>query len=427
MRKGSRKTLPGSHKAELHVAGDRSVRDRMLSLNQLALSEWSVDGPSPLRPKAQVLDLFSGCGGMSLGFAALGQVDGNFQLVGAVDVDAASLATYRTNFKVPSLQRDVRQLASERGALPRLIKNLPDYDESRPLVLIGCAPCQGFSTHAKKRWSVGADGRNDLVRSFAEVAVALSPACVVMENVPELITGRYSHHFEVFREVMEDAGYTVKWEVHNAAEFGVPQARMRSIVIAMPRPDFSLPEALIGPSQFRSVRQAIGDLPATTAGAAHALDRLHRSASHRASTLEVIRAVPHDGGSRPKGVGPACLDKVQGFSDVYGRLYWDRPAITLTHYARNPASGRYTHPEQDRGLTMREAARLQSFPDTFLFDGKFDDVFRQIGEAVPPLLAIAVARTVAANMADDDARQRETDQLLPAANYCDRGVEGARA
>jgi DNA (cytosine-5)-methyltransferase 1 len=101
--------------------------------------------------------------------------------------------------------------------------------------------------------------------------------------------------------------------------------------------------------------------------------------------------VPPNGGNRPEGVGPKCLTRVKGFYDVYGRLSWDKPSITITHYARNPASGRYTHPVQDRGLTAREAARLQSFPDGFRFEGKFDDIYRQIGEAVPPLLSCGVA------------------------------------
>ena len=121
---------------------------------------------------------------------------------------------------------------------------------------------------------------------------------------------------------------------------------------------------------------------------------MHKSAAHNKSTLEVIRQVPHNGGNRPVGIGPKCLDRTKGFSDVYGRLYWDRPSITITHYARNPASGRYTHPEQDRGLTAREAAILQSFPYGFEFTGKSDDVYRQIGEAVPPMLSAAIAANV---------------------------------
>ena len=121
---------------------------------------------------------------------------------------------------------------------------------------------------------------------------------------------------------------------------------------------------------------------------------MHKSAAHNKSTLEVIRQVPHNGGNRPVGIGPKCLDRTKGFSDVYGRLYWDRPSITITHYARNPASGRYTHPEQDRGLKVREAAILQSFPYGFEFTGKSDDVYRQIGEAVPPMLSAAIAANV---------------------------------
>ena len=118
---------------------------------------------------------------------------------------------------------------------------------------------------------------------------------------------------------------------------------------------------------------------------------MHKRAAHKKSTIAVLKQVPHDGGNRPAGVGPACLDRTKGFSDTYGRLYWDRPSITITHYARNPASGRYTHPEQDRGLTAREAALLQSFPIGFEFLGKSDDVYRQIGEAVPPLFSAGIA------------------------------------
>src|SRR5205823_10383420 len=123
-------------------------------------------------------------------------------------------------------------------------------------------------------------------------------------------------------------------------------------------------------------------------------DRMHRSAGHRKTTIKTIRAVPKNGGSRPPGVGPKCLDRIKGFSDVYGRLYWDKPSVTITHYARNPASGRFVHPQQDRGLTMREAALLQSFPMDFKFVGAFDSIFKQIGEAVPPKFSSAIAVNV---------------------------------
>lgn len=145
-----------------------------------------------------------------------------------------------------------------------------------------------------------------------------------------------------------------------------------------------MPRERLQPSQFVTVRQAFAGLPAVDVGQVDPNDPMHRCANHRRETINVIKAVPIDGGSRPEGVGPKCLQGFKGFADVYGRLRWARPSITITHYARNPASGRFVHPQQNRGLTMREAARLQSFPDKYLFTGAFDDVFRQIGEAVPP-------------------------------------------
>ena len=156
-----------------------------------------------------------------------------------------------------------------------------------------------------------------------------------------------------------------------------------------------MPDELLFEEEYKTVRDAIADLPYVDARSQTEMaDIYHRCSTHKQSTIDVIAQVPHNGGSRPKGVGPKCLDKVNGFSDVYGRLSWDKPSITITQYARNPASGRYSHPEQNRGLTIREAARLQSFPDGYLWNGSLGDVFKQIGEAVPPLLALAIATQI---------------------------------
>ncbi len=355
--------------------------------------------------------MFSGCGGMSLGFAALAHSLNAFELLGAVDINEASLETYRRNFAVPAIAVDIRELARSSRARSALLGRL-DYRADRPTVLIGCAPCQGFSAHRKKNWDE-VDERNGLVEAFTKVAVSMQPDCVVMENVPELLSSKYWSHFLYFRESLERVGYVVKQAVHNAAAQGVPQERFRSLVVAMKRP-FLLPFPRLPHQKFRTVRDAIGDLPVVTAGKPCKTDSLHKSAAHRASTLDVIRAVPKNGGSRPAGVGPKCLQNFAGFADVYGRLYWDRPAITITHYARNPASGRFIHPEQDRGLTMREAARLQSFPDGFSFAGTSDDVFRQIGEAVPPLLSVAVASSILASLRGEVPEEMPVEDLVAA-------------
>lgn len=358
-----------------------------------------------------MIDMFSGCGGMSLGFAALAHSLNAFELLGAVDINEASLETYRRNFAVPAIAVDIRELARSSRARSALLGRL-DYRADRPTVLIGCAPCQGFSAHRKKNWDE-VDERNGLVEAFTKVAVSMQPDCVVMENVPELLSSKYWSHFLYFRESLERVGYVVKQAVHNAAAQGVPQERFRSLVVAMKRP-FLLPFPRLPHQKFRTVRDAIGDLPVVTAGKPCKTDSLHKSAAHRASTLDVIRAVPKNGGSRPAGVGPKCLQNFAGFADVYGRLYWDRPAITITHYARNPASGRFIHPEQDRGLTMREAARLQSFPDGFSFAGTSDDVFRQIGEAVPPLLSVAVASSILASLRGEVPEEMPVEDLVAA-------------
>src|ERR1019366_3118289 len=263
-----------------------------------------------------------------------------------------------------------------------------------PLVLIGCAPCQGFSSHRNRAGHK--DQRNSLVVDFARIAGEWNPDAIVIENVPELLTERYWPFVEQSRSILTRAGYSVYVGVHNMAEFGVPQERFRAVMLALPK-RFTPPRGFLKRSEFRTVRQAIGGLPKIKAGERHPDDQMHYTAGHHESTLETIRAVPKDGGSRPPDVGPECLRRGaerQGkamYEDVYGRLYWDRPAITITAYARNPASGRFIHPAQDRGLSVREAALLQAFPPDYAFSGSLDQRFRQIGNAVPPAFASYLA------------------------------------
>lgn len=344
----------------------------------------------------QLIDFFSGAGGTSLGFAALNSVVPAFKMLGGCDINEISASTYSHNFGTIIAHKDITDLAFNEGQLEEWLKNI-GYDAKKSTVMIGCAPCQGFSSHRKKHWNEEDDVRNSLIMAFAEIVKKVQPDVIIMENVPEFLSKRYWRYFSAAQKCYEENGYIVKGAIYNAAAFGVPQERFRSIIIGMKK-DFVLPVGYLQPAEYRTVRDAISHLPAVPAGIADPNDPMHKSASHKQSTIDVIKRVPHDGGNRPAGVGPACLDKTKGFSDVYGRLYWDKPSITITHYARNPASGRYTHPEQDRGLTAREAAILQSFPNGFEFKGKFDDIYRQIGEAVPPMLSSAIAASVLIEM-----------------------------
>ena len=358
------------------------VKESIKNFHILSSKEYSEN---PI----QLIDFFSGAGGTSLGFAAVNRVVPAFKMLGGCDINEISAKTYSHNYNTPLINEDIRLLSQDPLKLRELLDRI-GYDPHKPTVLIGCAPCQGFSSHRKKHWNEEEDVRNSLVIAFAEIVEQIMPDAIIMENVPEFLSKRYWHYFSAAKNRFEKNGYIVKQNIYNAAMFGVPQERFRSIVIAMKK-EFLMPVGFLEPSEYKTVREAIGDLPPVAAGVADPSDPMHKSAAHKESTLEVIRQVPHNGGSRPIGIGPKCLDKTSGFSDVYGRLYWDRPSITITHYARNPASGRYTHPEQDRGLTAREVAILQSFPQGFEFTGKSDDIYRQIGEAVPPFLAAGVA------------------------------------
>jgi DNA (cytosine-5)-methyltransferase 1 len=337
--------------------------------------------------------MFSGCGGMSAGFMAVNAVLPAYRLLGAIDIDPIANATYAKNIGVVPSEIDVAALA-RRPSLLRDFLNEIGYESRQPLVMIGCAPCQGFSSHRNRQGA--RDPRNHLFLDFATIVSRLKPVAAVMENVPELLTNRYWPLVASVRSKLESAGYVVRITVVNMATFGVPQERFRVLVLALRRP-FLSPEGFLDRPRFRTVRQTIAALPKILPGERCQSDPMHFTAGHSASTVATIAKVPKDGGRRPPGVGPECLRRIErkqgrsGYDDVYGRLYWDRPAITVTAYARNPASGRYIHPEQNRGLSVREAALLQAFPADFSFEGTFDEKFRQIGNAVPPAFAGFVA------------------------------------
>ena len=355
------------------------------------LEKWTPVTTKKTSEGINVIDIFSGCGGMSLGFEAISSVVKSFNIIGALDINKQANATYKANFGINPTEKDIGKVASSRKEAYKFLDNC-QYNSKFPLVLIGCAPCQGFTSHRKKVWETQ-DSRNSLVENFAKLASFLNPDVVIMENVPELLSQKYWNYFETARKILIANGYHVRQSIYNCAAFGVPQERFRSLVMAMKK-DFAMPQGFLVADRFITVKEAIGDLPHIKAGERKGPDVLHVTADHREETIKTIKLVPKNGGNRPSGVGPKCLDKIKGFSDVYGRLSWNRSSITVTHYARNPASGRYVHPQQNRGLSGREAARLQSFPDGFIFEGTFDGKFSQIGNAVPPRFSSFVAAQV---------------------------------
>lgn len=357
------------------------------------------------RPRIGVVDFFCGAGGVSSGLqAASGPA--LFEIVEGIDNDPHCARTYEAMVGAPCDRIDILELSNSRKALAAKIASwrLERFDR---VLLVGCAPCQGFAAHRKS--FVEHDPRRNLFEAFCRIASVVRPNAILMENVPDLFSADHWPHFAAGRRRLVQSGYQVRAGIYNFAGFGLPQERFRAVVMAL-RDPFELPAAPLAPGEYRTVRDAIGRLPRLASGQKDPCDPMHVASNHRASTIDILRRVPKDGGNRPVGVGPACLDRTRathgGYTDVYGRLAWDKPSVTVTARCRTPSCGRFAHPEQDRGLTTREAALLQGFPPDYVFSGPFDDGFKQVGNAVSPLVARQLGEFIAAHLFDAGAGMR---------------------
>ena len=339
----------------------------------------------------RLIDLFCGCGGMTLGFVETGL----FEIVFANDFNTSALASYRANFDPGGEHSNDCDIA----ALLAGGFSFPAAD-----AVIGGPPCQGFSLLNKGRAN---DRRKSLWREFLAVAEKSKAPVVVMENVPQLLRSPEYHQIEA--ELHRQGFRHLAAGVLNAADYGVPQIRRRAIIIAsrlgaipLPPPSHANPLLQQCLPRWVTVRDAVGDLPAplgTVMAGAPPLD-LHFTRTPSEISLQRYRAVPPGGNrfdlqrNRPE-LTPLCwLNKPSGSTDLFGRLWWDRPAVTIRTEFFKPEKGRYLHPQQDRPITHREAARLQGFPDDFVFRGSKSEIAKQIGNAVPPPLARAIALQV---------------------------------
>ena len=323
---------------------------------------------------------------------SVGLTDAGFSVIGAVDIEPLAIAAHRANHPdVRRWEQDIRTLepldmASELG-----------LDVGELDLLAGCPPCQGFSTVKTRRQSISAeDSRNSLVSQFGRFAAALRPKALLFENVPGL--GR-DIRFGRLRAPLERLGYSCCYGVLDAADFGVPQRRRRFVMLALLHGEIELVKRT---GLARSVRDAIGGLEAPSTSA----DALHNHGERRSAEVQRrIARVPHDGGSfrlLAEEEQLPChkrtkLRPTPGFFDIYGRMKWDLPAPTLTGGCINPSKGRFLHPDQDRAITLREAALLQGFPADYelpLSRGKYKAA-ELIGNALPPAFVQSQAEVVA--------------------------------
>jgi len=333
------------------------------------------------------IDFFCGAGGLTRGL-----MNSGIHVIAGIDVDASCKQTYEAN-NSPAvfIAADLTRLRP--NDIQPFLRNVPRDD----LVFAGCAPCQPFS---KQRRTVSRRGSN-LLGHFGRLVQHFLPAYVVIENVPGIAQVPGNSTYRRFLRTLVTAGYDYADGCLNAKWFGVPQTRSRMVVIAARKGKAKLPERTHGAGLqgYLSVRQAIERFPALAAGEESATVSNHRAAMLTPANLERLRHTPHDGGVRadwPDRLVLKChRGDYKGHSDVYGRMRWDDPAPALTCRCFSISNGRYGHPEQDRAISLREAASLQSFPDDYVFHGSSQaNIGAQIGNAVPVKMAEALGATV---------------------------------
>jgi len=359
-----------------------------------------------------LLDLFSGVGGISLGFEQAG-----FTTVGANDFDDNALDAYALNHPDAVIWRGPIESLDTATVLDDLGMGVGELD-----VLVGGPPCQGFSKNRARRHVDGEfveDPRNHLFKEYLRFVDELKPRVVLIENVPEILIKNDGQYAAEIRKRLHSMGYSMNARVLNAVDYGVPQRRRRAIILAAREGVVPMPEpthgeqhedALFGPAPFVTIRDAIGDLsglpagaelleyprqPATTYQKERRGER-DRLSDHLAWTMSPVQAerLSYLGEGDGCEKLPSHLAPKSGYGSAYRRMSWDVPALTITTWMYHPGSGMFYHPSDARTITLREGARLQSFDDSVQFSGGKVAKCRQVGNAVPPLLARAIAQAV---------------------------------
>ncbi|MGB7406183.1 MAG: DNA cytosine methyltransferase [Pacificimonas sp.] len=344
------------------------------------------------------VDLFCGVGGLSFGLEQAG-----IEVGLGVDIDASCAHAFTHNVSGRFLRKDVEELTTA--------EIVEAYSPSAIKILAGCAPCQPFSTYRRSSKGLSIPSEWSLVERFAEIAQNVRPDFVIMENVPPLADQ------PVFAKLLAAlAGYHVDWNILRMESLGLPQTRKRLVMVAS---KWGPIELCFDERVPVTVRDAIGHLPPLWAGECHAEDSMHRSSKLSELNLSRIRSSRPGGSWRdwPDDLRAACHARSTGktFPSVYGRMEWDRPSPTITTQCFGYGNGRFGHPEQDRAISLREAAMLQGFPESYEFtpNGEapsFASFGRLIGNAVPVPLGKAVGELIMGHM--KDVLQKETPKAF---------------
>lgn len=339
-----------------------------------------------------VVDLFCGIGGLTHGFVKEG-----FNVTAGIDFDNSCKYAFEKNNKTQFLHRDIGSLS---------VDELTKLFEKKRKILIGCAPCQPYSIfNRKKEVAIKSDSdpRWKLLYSFSALINETKPEVISMENVPLLKNYRNGEVFNDFLKSLEDMGYYITHDIVNAQDYGVPQRRKRLVLLGSLHGKIEMIPPTHTKGNYVTVRQAIGDLPSINDGEVHHNDGLHRARKLTDLTKRRIQATKEGGSWKDwdEELKLTCHKKKGGevYRSVYGRMQWDDVAPTMTTYCVGLNNGRFGHPEQDRAISLREAALIQSFPKSYnLIDKErvfsLGRIAKQIGNAVPVLLGQAIAQSI---------------------------------
>lgn len=338
----------------------------------------------------KAIDLFCGAGGLTHGLIKSG-----INVIAGYDIEESCKFAYEYNNKAQFITQDITTLD------PNEIRYL--LHGSPYTLLAGCAPCQPFSAYARgaKQRSTIKDSRWDLLTNFGQIVSEVKPDFVTMENVPGLAEEQV---FRSFLSLLVEHGYNIDFRIIFCPDYGMAQTRKRLVLVASRICSIFLPQPSHTPETYQTVFDAIGHLPPIAAGQTHPEDSLHRSSSLSNLNLKRIQA-SKPGGSWmdwPEDLRANCHKKASGitYPSVYGRMKWGEPAPTITTQCNGYGNGRFGHPEQDRAISLREAAIFQSFPDTYQFTPSKEEtpslvsLAKMIGNAVPVRLGEIVGQSI---------------------------------
>lgn len=347
----------------------------------------------------EVVDLFCGIGGLSHGF-----VKEKFKVVAGIDFDKSCNFAYTQNNDAKFLYRDIKDFSGEE------LTNL--YSIGKRKILVGCAPCQPFSIY--NRNSQDQKEKNDkwsLLYSFSKLINETEPEIVSMENVPLLTKFDEGKIFNEFIENLKIKDYKISWSIVNAQDYGVAQRRKRLILLASKLGDIKLIPPTHNKTNFVNVKDIIGNLNPIKDGEADPNDELHYSKKLNEINKRRIQATKEGGSWKDwdDELKLACHKREGGkkFGSAYGRMRWNDVAPTMTTYCIGLSNGRFGHPEQDRAISLREAALIQSFPENYNFIDPHTEfrpsvIARQIGNAVPVNLGVAIAKSIKTHLQNID-------------------------